>query len=114
MVIGGEERTLKFGINQTDLFCELRGWSLSKYQDFLVRLGTNEFSVSEYRDLVWSALKDGARYDGREFEFDALTVGDWLDEVPEYAEFVMNEFLKSMPKANGGQPAKKKQKVSGS
>jgi len=52
----------------------------------------------DIRDLVWSALKDGARQAGEPFEFDNLTVGDWMDENPaKIIAETLTELVGSLP-----------------
>ena len=112
MFIGGKERQLRFGINQTDLFCELKGIKLKDYYGLLAGFETGDYMFGDIRDLVWSALKDGARQAGEPMQEDRFTVGDWMDEDPaKYIAQTLEELVGSLPKptANGG--AKKKAKV---
>ncbi|MCA9496284.1 MAG: hypothetical protein KC589_05055 [Nanoarchaeota archaeon] len=99
MKIGGKERKIKAGLNQSVLFVELRGINLSDYQDVVSKIGGDNQTGSEIRDLVWSCLKDGARISGEQFPFTNYDVGDWLEtlEDGEMEKFI-KEFLESMPK----------------
>jgi len=81
MKVGGKERKVKFGLNQSILYCELRKINITKMNEEYNSLSTGDFNGSEFRDLLWSALKDGARINKEAFEDDNLTVGDWLEEL---------------------------------
>jgi hypothetical protein len=85
ITLGGKSRPVKFGTNQTILFCHLRGCTLKDYTEIFKKERLNSYEVdgSEARDLMWSALKDGARFRGQEFENTPEDVADWLDEVDE-------------------------------
>jgi hypothetical protein len=63
-----------------------------------------------FRDIIWSALKEGARQDKVPFEFDNFDVGDWLQDV-EASEIndAIKSLVESMPKAKARE-SKKKQK----
>jgi hypothetical protein len=109
MEIGGKERPLKFGINQTDLFCELRGIDLQQYYSLLAGFESGNYTFGVIRDLIWSALKDGARQTGEPLEADQFTVGDWMDEDPaRYISEALTHLVESMPKASENGSAKKK------
>jgi len=111
MRIGNEDRPVKFGINQTDLFCELRGIKLKDYYSLLASFETGDYMFGDIRDLVWSALKDGARQAGEPFEFDSLTVGDWMDSDP--AKFIaetLEQLVGSLPKPSENGAKKKARK----
>ena len=111
MKIGNKERPIKFGINQTDLFCEHRGIGLGDYyKQFTENAHLAGFGV--IRDLLWSALKDGARQAGEEFTFDNLTIGDWMDEDPvKFMTETMAGLNEGNPKPTDNGEAKKKVKV---
>lgn len=83
--IGGKLRPVKFGTNQTIVFCQLRGITLKDYAETFKQERLDNYSVdgSESRDLIWSALKDGARYKNQDFEYKPEDIGDWLDNVDE-------------------------------
>jgi hypothetical protein len=99
LAIGGKKRPVKFGINQTELFCKLRGIGAGEYFGFLKdRFVGAKGDGGEFRDLLWSALKDGARVQGLEFEYDSKAVGDWMDGMKQ-ADFkpMMDAFYDSLP-----------------
>ena len=73
--IGGKKRSLKFGTNQTALFCEITGLPLS--ESFNVK----NFKAGELRDFIFSALKDGCRIKSEKVDFTNVDVGDWMDEL---------------------------------
>jgi len=112
MFIGGEDRPIKFGINQTDLYCTLRGISITVMQEEMKKFVNGDYTGGEIRDLIWSALADGARKEKIDFPFTNLDVGDWLEEVQE------GELTKALNEMNAGAPkvransAKKKVRVS--
>ena len=76
--IGGKKRLLKFGTNQTAIYCDKYDLSLVGYSE---SLSNDKVKPSTLRDLIWSALVAGAQYKGQEVDFDELKVGDWIDEL---------------------------------
>jgi len=97
--IGGEERPIKFGMNQSILYTELRGISVTKMNEEFASFGDGTFNGSEIRDLIWSSLADGARVEGLDFEYTNLDVGDWMeDSEPDFLEKFMVELMKTLPK----------------
>lgn len=97
--IGGEKRLVKFNLNATATFCEVTGKPLHEIT----------FHVGDVRDLLWAGLKEGARIQGKPFDVDNYTVGDWIDDM-EQAEFekVNNALLNSNPAPSDDPKAKKK------
>lgn len=85
--IGGEERPIKFGMNQSILYCEERGITLEEMSKELSGLGKD--SGATLRDLFWSALKDGARVEKQPFDYSTGDVADWLEDLTEadYEQF---------------------------
>ena len=75
--IGGEDRPVKFGTNQTAVYCDLRGKSLAEYQKEL----TNLTDVGVIRDLIYSALFAGCKAEKKDVNFDNFDVGEWIDEM---------------------------------
>ncbi len=80
MNIGGEDRPLKFGLNQTIEFCTLREISVTQYSNDINAI-TNGGNGSQIRDLIWSALKEGARQDKKSFDYTNFDVGDWMETL---------------------------------
>lgn len=76
--IGGKDRLLKFGTNQTAIFCDKHNLSLTGYSD---SLNVDNASASHLRDLIWSSLVAGAKYNKEEIDFDEYDVGDWIDDL---------------------------------
>ncbi len=107
MKIGGEERLIKIGLNQSILYCELRNISITEMNADLAKLSKG--TGAELRDLIWSALKDGARVSGTEFKYTEYDVGDWIEELDpsELGEF-MKALINSMPKSKPGNSNGKK------
>lgn len=85
VVIGGKKRPVKFGMNQTIIFNQHRGITLKDYAELFTadKLKSMNIDGSEMRDLLWSALADGARYKNQKFDATPETVGDWIDEASE-------------------------------
>lgn len=108
MNIGGENRPVKFGINQSILFCQLRGITINMMDATIQRIVKNEVDGSEIRDLLYSALKDGARKEKKPFEFTPEDVGDWMEDVnqDELQEFFVG-LSDSMPKTKRKESKKK-------
>lgn len=79
--IGGDARAFKFGINQSIFFCKLRNVSITDMNKLLNDMEGDDGSI--LRDLLWSALKEGARKEKKEFNYDPFDVGDWLDDTSE-------------------------------
>ena len=90
--IGGKERPIYFGTNQSRHYCELRGITLAEMTreveaitDVKDEKGNitieSKATGGEIIDLVYSALWAGAKYEGQEVDFDNVKVGFWLDEV---------------------------------
>lgn len=107
MIIGGEDRPLKFGVNQSILYCELRNVPINQMDKDIQNFAVGNTSGAEIRDMLWSALKDGARKAGNAFDFTPEDVGDWMEEVNEenFKEF-FTEMRNSSPK--GTKSSKKK------
>jgi len=96
MKIGNKDRKLKFGMNQSILYCEIRDISLTQMNKELTKI--TDGTGSELRDLIWSALKDGARVSKEKFEYSNFDVGDWLEELDsKEIESALNMLIESMP-----------------
>ena len=109
MNIGGKERPVKIGFNQSVLYCELRGVSISAMNEDYQKMAQGQGNGSEVRDLIWSALKDGARVAKEEFEYSNLDVGDWMEEIEpgQVTEFI-NELSANLPTRKDKTKSKKK------
>jgi len=105
--IGGKKRPLHFGTNQTIKFCEAQGITLNQQEEVYAKMSTGEITGSEVRDLIWSALDDGARIKKIERDFDAETVGDWMDDADQ-SEMVkaFSALTDSLPKGGSKKKAK--------
>ena len=79
ITIGGAERPLKFGTNQTARYCELRSITLAQYYEELADIENS--AGSTIRDLIYSALWAGAKTDKLDVDFDAFAVGNWMDDI---------------------------------
>lgn len=81
--VGGKERTVKFGTNQSVIFTELRGIQLAEYMELLKNVDEGKVDLAFTRDVMYSALVDGARVTKVQVDFTKEDVGDWIDENPE-------------------------------
>ena len=100
---------MKFGLNQTDEFCELRGINLKEYYQLLADFETGNYTFGVIRDLIYTALKDGARQAGEQFTATNLDVGDWMDTDPaKYISEALTELVETLPKPTENGGAKKK------
>ena len=107
ITINGEEYPISFGLNQTILYCEKRDISVNEYNEQLAKLADG--SGSELRDLIWSALKDGARRAKEEFKLDEYDVGDMLEEMSaEDINSIIEIMVGTMPDTKAKDTDKKK------
>ncbi len=92
--IGGNDRTLKFGINMSSHYCGVRKCSLQDYLDdiqnmFSFKEGDNgtaqpdftKIRGDEIRDMIYSALWAHDMEKGIDPEYNRYTVGGWIDEA---------------------------------
>lgn len=81
ITVAGDVLPVKFGTNQTAIFCELHNCDLKTY--YGIFSGENfsklELGGKQVRDLIYSALKDGARVDKKPFDLSPEDVGDIMD-----------------------------------
>lgn len=103
MNINNTEYPIKFGMNQSILYCELRGISITEMNAEFGKMADGKFTGAELRDLIWSALKDGARYAKQEFPFTNYDVGDWMEDLKADA---ITDFIEEM---SGTLPKPKKE-----
>ena len=109
MKINNKEYPTKMGLNQSILYCELRDINITQMNEEISSFGTGDYTGGEFRDLVWSALKDGARFNKVEFPYSNLDVGDWIEDMKsEDMEGFITELAGTMPKAK---PSTSKKKV---
>ena len=106
MNIGGKNRPIKVGVNQSILYCRLRDVPINQIDEDIKKIANGTSNGSEIRDLIWAALKDGARKAKQEFEYTPEDVGDWMEDVTkdDIAGF-MSELVGTAPKKKS---AKKK------
>lgn len=110
VVIGGKKRPVKFGTNQTILFCQQRGITLKQYAETFdsKRLKALDIDPAIMRDLYWSALVDGARYKKTGEEITPDDVGDWMDtSANDVGEQILEAYL-DRARADMEDEAKKK------
>ena len=93
MKIKGKEYPLNFGINQSILYCELRGINITEMNEEITKLSSGDYTGGEFRDLMWSAMKDGARRAKIKFELDNYDVGDLMENM---GEDEITAFVKEM------------------
>lgn len=107
MIIGGEDRPIKVGVNQTIIYCELRGVPINQIDKDVQKIAKGESSGAEIRDLLYSALKDGARAAKLDFPYTPEDIGDWMDSISsEDMQGFMGELIGAAPK--GKKESKKK------
>ena len=75
--LGGQKRPLRFGTNQTAVFCGIRKIGLSEYATIMSENGLSD--PANIRDLLYSALFAGAKSEKLPVDFDEYQVGDWMD-----------------------------------
>jgi hypothetical protein len=75
--IGGKKRPLRFGINQCAKFSELRGIELGQVGQVMANLA----DFFTFRDVVYSGLWAGARFEKMDVDFDNETIGFWMEEI---------------------------------
>ncbi len=76
--IGGKEFPMKWGLNQSMFYCELRGISIDEMNK---QFGKISDDISILRDLLWSAFKDGARVNKTEFSLSNYDIADVMEEL---------------------------------
>lgn len=94
--LGGQMRPMKFGFIAISEFSEMTNRKLGDITD----LTKGDLTVKEMLLLCYCALKNGARVEGREFNFSVEDVGDWLDENPEVIVQMGAAISEQMPKTN--------------
>ena len=91
VLMGGQKRYIKFGINALAFLSEQTGKDLSE-------LGGGLGSI---RDLIWSGLKSGAVKRKQDFDFTPYDVGEWIEEMDQSEFDKITEAINySMPKAD--------------
>jgi len=88
--IGNKEYPMKWGLNQSMFYCELRGVSIDEMNKQLANISSD---ISVLRDLLWSSFKDGARVDGKEFTLSNYDIADLMEDMK--AE-ELNNLIESM------------------
>jgi hypothetical protein len=102
--IGGKNHSMKWGLNQSMFYCELRGISIDEMNKQLTNIAAD---VSVLRDLLWSAFKDGARVDNKEFTLSNFDIADLMEDMESgEIETLLSSMTKTLPKPR---PSKKKQ-----
>ena len=85
-------------------YCELRGVSIDEMSKQLTNISGD---VSVLRDLLWSAFRDGARVDKKEFTLDNFDVADLMEDMKaEEIDTLLKSMTDTLPKPR---PSKKKQ-----
>ena len=108
MKIGDKDYLLKFGLNQSILYCELRGISITQMNEDFASFANGTHTGSEIRDLIWSALKDGARFNKTEFKYNNFDVGDIMEEIdPTEITNALKTMAGTLPKVKKGVDKKK-------
>lgn len=105
--IGGQKRPIKFGTNQSAIYCQTRGCTLAQYLNDMnnERMTKMELDGSEIRDLLFSALCAGCSSAKVAVDFDKMDVGDWMDEMDQ-AELTKAFSIMTAQNSPNGQGAK--------
>ena len=107
LTIGEEKMPVNLGLQQSINYCQLRGISISDMSKDFERMGNGQTNGSEFRDLIWSALKDGARKAKIDFELSPEDVSDIIEDLtPEQ----INEFMGVLTSSMGHSPDNPKKK----
>ncbi len=101
ITIGGRKRPLRFGFNAIAEFCDEAGLSLSD----LSGLDERRVKVSTVRALFYAGLKDGARKEKREVDFDLFDVGDWMEDLSDAEAAKVWKHFAEAQGAEGNAPA---------
>ena len=105
--LAGKEFPIAWGFNQVIEYCDLKNITVDQYNTDMENILTG--SISNMRDLIWSALKDGARKAKQEFTLDVYDVGDLLEDAKEgEIADVMNSISDTVPDTRGQSDSKKK------
>ena len=96
--IGGKEMPMKWGLNQSMFYCELRGVSIDVMNE---QLKTISSDMSVLRDVLWSAFKDGARIAKQEFELTNYDIADLMEVMTEdEMNALVDKMVETLPKPN--------------
>lgn len=100
LTLGESTYPFHVGLNQSEVYCDLRKVSLKEYNEAFApqRLQEQKLSAGELRDFVYSSLVAGAQVDGLEVDFTNLDVGNWIDEELDATEVTkpLNEMLNQL------------------
>ena len=99
--IGGQARTMRFGLNADFEHCKLLKMTLNQLYEYR----QNGLNVENIRDRVYCALLVSDLKAGTPVTYNKYDVGDWLDELPE--DDVM-KIIEAMSGANVQGTVKKK------
>lgn len=104
--LGGRKRLIKFGANQTEVFCDLKGMNVGDFLRWCEMLDKLEVEVAFARDLTYSGLVAGCRTNKEEVDFDHYEVGDWLDEAGNETGREIMELFREAFGPNSARPQK--------
>jgi hypothetical protein len=95
--INGKKFPMKWGLNQSMFYCELKGISIDKMNKEFSNLGND---ISILRDLLWSAFKDGARVDGSDFTLTNFDIADLMEDMEgDELTVLIASMTETLPKA---------------
>ena len=95
VILGGEKRPVKFGMNALRKFTTFAKIKLSELDTALADIDLDRAIL-----LIYCGLEDGARKDGKDFGFAVDDVADWLDEDGKLDE-VMAVIMQHQPEPGG-------------
>lgn len=77
--IGGHNRVLKFNLNANYEFCKMHRLTQDEVMDFF----TDPLNVTAIRDMIYCALKVADLAAGKQIDYNEMTVGEWISEMPQ-------------------------------
>lgn len=75
--LGGKMRLLKFSLNALASYSQRYNISIEDMQ----RMSAKRMTLQQLRDVLFFALAEGYRIEGKEVDFTELEVGDWLQDA---------------------------------
>jgi hypothetical protein len=104
----GEQMPVNFGMQQSINYCQIRDITIGEMSADFDAMSKGKTDGSELRDLIWSALKDGARKEKKPFDLTPEDVSDIIEEMSAAEiETFTAALMDTMPKMDAS--VKKKQ-----
>ena len=94
--VNGVEYPMKWGLNQSMFYCELRKCSIDQMNEELREISSD---MTVLRDILWSAFKDGARVAKKEFDLTNYDIADLMEEMSvEEMEKMVESMTETLPR----------------